>query len=134
MGTHPIFESDFDCLTARGGHKSPGWLTLQLTRSVRSWTRRRISVICPSLLTSITANPPSLTHLSVKPVLLLVPKLVKPVSPTLERTNKNVVLLSSLQLFPFTMNLLKKITPVSQSSNPTQSSHTEKPSLMNHQS
>merc|ERR1711931_123292 len=109
MGTHPIFESDFDCLTARGGHKSPGWLTLQLTRSVRSWTRRRISETCPSLLTSITANPPSLTHLSVKPVLLLVPKLVKPVSPTLERTNKNVVLLSSLQLFPFTMNLLKKI-------------------------
>merc|ERR1712193_186766 len=97
MGTHPIFESDFDCLTARGGHKSPGWLTLQLTRSVRSWTKRRISVICPSLLTSITANPPSLTHLSVKPVLLLVPKLVKLVS------------LSSLQLSPFSTNLLKKI-------------------------
>merc|ERR1712193_388206 len=104
MGTHPIFESDFDCLTARGGHKSPGWLTLQLTRSVRSWTKRRISVICPSLLTSITANPPSLTHLSVKPVLLLVPKLVK-----LVRTNKNVVSLSSLQLSPFSTNLLKKI-------------------------
>ena len=50
--------------SARGGHKSPGWLTLQLTRSVRSWTKRRISVTCPSLLTSITANPPSLTHLS----------------------------------------------------------------------
>merc|ERR1711953_1039396 len=118
MGTHPIFESDFDCLT--GGPKSPKWLTSRLTRSVRSWTRRRTSVICPLSLTSIMVNPLSLTPSSVRPVSLPVPRLVKLVSPTLVRTNKNVVLLSSPLLFLFSTNWQNRLPePQCSKSRPT---------------
>merc|ERR1712233_136201 len=96
MGTHPIFESDFDCLTARGSRTNPRWLILRLTRSVRSWTRRRTSETCPSSPTSITESQPSLTHLSVKLVSSLAPRLARHDSLTLVRTNKNVASPSSL--------------------------------------
>lgn len=69
--------------------------TLLLTKSVAWWTKSEIFVICPSLLTSITENQLWPIRWCQRLVSLPVLKLVKLVSPTPAKMNKNVVLPSN---------------------------------------
>lgn len=70
------------------------WTSLS-TKSVPWWTIRRTFVICPSLLTSITGNQLWPIRWFQRLVSLLVLKLVKLVSLTPVKMNKNVVLPSN---------------------------------------
>lgn len=69
--------------------------TLLLTKSVPWWTKSETFVICPSSLTSITANQLWPIRWCQRLVSLPVQKLVKPVSPTPAKMNKNVALPSN---------------------------------------
>merc|ERR1712130_288714 len=82
MGTHPIFESDFDCLTdvkqcsvcARVLAPSSGFVSTRTVRCAfrRRWARKCLCATSPTstlapLATSTTANDAHRRHLQVSP-------------------------------------------------------------------
>merc|ERR1711990_1314065 len=65
MGTHPIFESDFDCLTALFREKQKKWPTSKRNRKSKKWSKIWIyKTMHPTLMMQLNQLPKPVTKVT----------------------------------------------------------------------